>query len=119
MSIKEAFQKLEQSVGDEKAWARADYDFHESILKASYNDLLIGTIRTMSKALVVSREKTVPLTNYDQKFPYVSPTMAALENHRVIYEAIMARDEELAKQKMLELILRVRTILQKIYNNYE
>ena len=82
MSIQEAFQKLEQSVGDEKAWARADYDFHESILKASYNDLLIGSIRTMHKALIVSREKTLPLAKANQEFPYDSPTKAALEKHR-------------------------------------
>lgn len=118
MSIQEAFQKLEQSVGDEKAWARADYDFHESILKASDNDLLIGSIRTMHKALIVSREKTLPLANANQEFPYDSPTKAALEKHRVIYEAIMACDEELAKQKMMEVISHVRTIIQQIYNNY-
>ncbi|WP_087974749.1 FadR/GntR family transcriptional regulator [Oceanobacillus rekensis] len=116
--IKEAFQKLEQSVGDDNAWVKADYDFHESIIKASYNDLLIGTIRIMHKALTVSREKTLPLTNDNQESPYDSPTLAALEKHRVIYEAVMAGDEELSKQKMTELILRVRTILQKIYNNY-
>ncbi|MFJ8065315.1 FadR/GntR family transcriptional regulator [Psychrobacillus sp. NPDC096426] len=116
INIKEAFQKLEQSVGDEKAWIKADYDFHESILKASNNDLLIGTIRIMRKALTVSREKTLPLTNDNQEFSYDSPTKAALEKHRMIYEAIMSRDEETAKQKMMELILRVRTILQKIFN---
>lgn len=118
MNIKEAFQKLEQAVGDEKTWAKADYDFHESILQASYNDLLIGTIRNMHKALTISREKTLPLTNDSQEFSYDSPTRAALEKHRVIYEAIMSGDEEMAKHKMMELILRVRTILQKIYNNY-
>jgi GntR family transcriptional regulator, galactonate operon transcriptional repressor len=118
ISITEAFLKLEQAVGDEKAWAKADYDFHESILKASYNDLLIGTIRIMRKALIISREKTVPLSVDSQELPYESPTMVALENHRVIYEAIMLGDEEMAKQKMTELILRVRKILQQIYNNY-
>jgi DNA-binding FadR family transcriptional regulator len=118
LRIKEAFHKLEQSIGDEKSWAKADYDFHECILNASNNELLIGTIRIMRKALIESREKTLPLTNDNNEFPYDSPTKAALEKHRVIYEAIMARDEELAKQKMMELILRVRTILQQIYNNY-
>lgn len=118
MRIQEAFQKLEQSVGDEKSWAKADYDFHESIINASYNDLLIGTIRIMRKALIVSREKTLPLANANQEFPSDLPTKAALEKHRVIYEAIMACDEELAKQKMTDLILRVRTILQQIYDHY-
>ena len=101
-----------------KSWAKADYDFHESIIKASYNDLLIGTIRIMRKALIVSREKTLPLANANQEFPSDLPTKAALEKHRVIYEAIMACDEELAKQKMTDLILRVRTIIQQIYNHY-
>lgn len=118
VKIEVAFQQLEQSVGDEASWATADYDFHESILKASYNDLLIGTIRIMRNALIESRKKTLPLANEHQELPYDSPTKVALEKHRVVYEAIMARDEELAKQAMMELILRVRTILQKIYNNY-
>lgn len=56
-SIKNAFNRLEQSIGDEKAWAIADYDFHERILCASYNDLIINTVRTLRKALVFSREK--------------------------------------------------------------
>ena len=56
----------------------------------------------MHKALIVSREKTLPLANRIKNSPYDSPTKAALEKHRVIYEAIMACDEELAKQKMME-----------------
>ena len=40
--------------------------------------------------------------------------MEVLERHRVIYNAIMAGDEGLAHQKMLELILRIKRLLEKI-----
>lgn len=115
--IKDAFNRLEQSIGDEKAWANADYDFHESILKASYNDLIINTVRTLRKALVISREKTLKAAkNYHPESPFDSPTNEVLERHRSIYDAVMARDEKLAHDKMIELILRVKRIVEKMYS---
>lgn len=119
MKMKEAFHRLEQSIGDEKAWAIADYDFHESILKASYNDLMINTIRTLRKGLVISREKTLLAAKIDYlESPYDSPTIEVLERHRSIYEAIIARDVNLAGKKMRELIERVKRILENIYDNH-
>jgi GntR family transcriptional regulator, galactonate operon transcriptional repressor len=115
MKLKEAFERLEQSIGDEKAWASADYDFHESILQASHNDLIINTVKTLRKALVISREKTLEATKNSPESPYDSPTQEVLERHRVIFDAIIARDEELARQKMNDLILRVKSILEEIY----
>ena len=116
INIKDAFNRLEQSIGDEKAWANADYDFHESILKASYNDLIINTVRTLRKALVISREKTLKAAKNSPESPFDTPTNEVLERHRSIYDAVMARDEKLAHDKMIELILRVKRILEKIYS---
>ncbi|MDR7238112.1 FadR/GntR family transcriptional regulator [Neobacillus drentensis] len=116
INIKDAFNRLEQSIGDEKAWANADYDFHESILRASYNDLIINTVRTLRKALVISREKTLKAAMDYPESPFDTPTNEVLERHRSIYEAVMARDEKLAHDTMIELILRVKRILEKIYS---
>ncbi|MCM3584790.1 FadR family transcriptional regulator [Mesobacillus maritimus] len=115
MKIKDAFTRMEQSLGDPKAWAVADYDFHNVLLSASYNDLIINTIKTLQKALIISREKTLLAAIEDKDSPYDSPTTEALERHRAIYEAVMNRDEVLAHQKTSELILRVKRILEKIY----
>jgi GntR family transcriptional regulator, galactonate operon transcriptional repressor len=115
LKITDAFKRLEQSLGDEKAWAIADYDFHESILQASHNDLMINTIKTLRKALVISREKTLEAAKNEQESPYDTPTQEVLERHRSIYDAVMTRNETLAHQKMTELILRVQNILEKIY----
>ncbi|MBU8919182.1 FadR/GntR family transcriptional regulator [Neobacillus sp. 114] len=115
MKITDAFERLEQSIGDEKAWASADYDFHERILQASYNDLIINTVKTLRKALVKSREKTIQAAKDFPESPYDTPTKEVLDRHRAIYDAVIARDEELARQKMTELILRVKSILEKIY----
>lgn len=115
--IKTSFEELEKSIGNVKAWAKADYDFHQSILKASQNDLIIGTVERMHKALVLSREQTLPFMNDLPEPLYDSPNVEVLERHRAIYDAIMARNEELAHQKTLELILRVKRLLDKIYEN--
>lgn len=118
IKIKDAFNGLQQSIDDEKAWAIADYDFHEAILNASQNDLMINTIKTLRKALVISREKTFSTAmNNDPESPYDSPTIEALERHRLIYEAILSRDENLAGIRMRELIQRVRGILEKIFDH--
>lgn len=115
LKIKDAFERLEQSIGDEMAWASADYDFHERILQASHNDLIYNTVKTLRKALVKSREKTIQAAKDFPESPYDTPTKEVLDRHRAIYDAVMARDEELARQKMTELILRVKSILEKIY----
>lgn len=115
LKIKDAFERLEQSIGDEKAWAVADSDFHESILQASHNHLMINTVKTLRKALVVSREKTLEAAKNEPESPFDTPTQEVLERHRSIYDAIMARNEMLAHHKMSELILRVKNILEKIY----
>lgn len=115
--MKDALNRLELSVGDEKAWASADYDFHESILQASYNDLIINTVKTLKKALVISRKKTFTAAKDDPESPFDSPTHELLARHRSIYDAIIARDPKLAHEKMTELLLRVKRILEKIYNN--
>lgn len=115
--IKASFKELEKSVDNVEAWAKADYDFHQSILKASQNDLIIGTVERLHKALVLSREQTLPIMKDFPEPLYDSPTIEVLERHRAIYDAIMARNEELAHQKTLELILRVKRLLDKIYEN--
>lgn len=115
LKITDAFDRLEQSLGDEKAWAIADYDFHESILQASHNDLMINTIKTLRKALVISREKTLEAAKNELESPYDTPTQEVLDRHRSIYDALMTRNEILAHQKMTELILRVKNILERIY----
>lgn len=115
MKIKEAFYRLVETLGDAKAWARADYEFHNAILQASHNDLIINTVKTLYKALVISREKTYEAAKDYPESPFDSPTYEVLEKHRAIYEAVIARDEDLARQKMTELILRVKRILERIY----
>lgn len=117
-NLTNAFHRLEQSIGDKKAWASADYDFHESILQASYNDIMINTIRVLRKALIISREKTLHAAREYPESPYDTPTIEVLDRHRSIYDAIMAQDELLASRKMAELILRVQSILENIYYNH-
>ncbi|KWW11248.1 MULTISPECIES: FadR/GntR family transcriptional regulator [Bacillaceae] len=115
VKIKACFEKLEQSVGDERAWAKADFEFHQSILHASYNDLMIGTIQSLHKALIISREKTFHAVKEYADPTFDSPTKEVLDRHRAIYEAVLARDEDLARQKMTDLILRVKRLLEEIY----
>ena len=113
--ITACYHELEQAVGDEKAWAKADYEFHKSILAASHNELMINIVKLLRKALVRSRETTISAMKHYPESPYGSPTEEVLERHRAIFEAIRDRDEILAHQKMSELILRVIRLLEPIY----
>ncbi|WP_203555340.1 FadR/GntR family transcriptional regulator [Bacillus sp. B15-48] len=118
VKITDAFYRLEQSIGDKEAWASADLDFHESILHASYNELIINTGRTLSKALLLSREKTIQATEKFEESSFDGPTKEALKRHRSIYEAVLARDGEKAQAEMTNLILDVMRIIEFIYNDH-
>lgn len=113
--MKASFKELENSVGHVRAWEKAVHDFHKSVIESSHNDLIINTVEKVHKVLVLSREKTLPVKKNLPEILYDDPKMEVLERHRVIYNAIMAGDEGLAHQKVLELILRIKRLLEKIY----
>lgn len=110
--IKKCFENLEASLGNEEEWAKADYEFHNSILAASHNELMLSLIKTLHDALLQSRQTSIKLLKEKDLGPYVEANEEVIARHRGLMEAVCSRDGELAYQKMHELLIRVVQLIE-------
>lgn len=113
--ITTCFQKLELSAisNSEKEWAIADYDFHQSIMEASHNELLINLGKLLRDALLQSRHKTMKFYNNDNDREMPMSKEEALLFHKNVYMAICKGDRIEARETMYNLILKINTILER------
>lgn len=87
------------------AWAQADLEFHESVLAATNNELMTSLFSVIETALgtyflISAREAA-------KDFKY------SLPRHLAIYEAIKAKDRDLARQSMLDMIADSRENIRR------
>lgn len=111
-SIKKHYENLENSLGDEVQWAKADYEFHNSIVLASHNELMLSLIKTLHEALLQSRQTSMKSLKQKQQNTYIETNKEVISWHKGLMEAVCARDGELAYQKMNELLLRVVHLIE-------
>jgi GntR family transcriptional regulator, transcriptional repressor for pyruvate dehydrogenase complex len=81
---------------DYDAFAHADFKFHDAIVRASGNSILISIAHSLNSLLLESRKITVRTTLDLQRI---------FEQHKTIYEAIRAGQAELAERAMLDHLL--------------
>lgn len=91
--------------GDEAATVEADRTFHEALADASQNSLIADVLRLANNALAETREAILSLPGRPAK---------SLADHRLIWEAIEARDPERAEDAVLNHIRSVVEDLQQI-----
>lgn len=113
--IESNYKQLISTLDDPVAWAEADYEFHLSICEASHNDLLISMLKLLGKASVISRKKTYGAI---QDVTEKERSLEILLRHEALYLAIKDRDANLAYQKSLDMMLRVKQLLQKLSDLY-
>ncbi|WP_163972180.1 FadR/GntR family transcriptional regulator [Oceanobacillus halotolerans] len=111
--IKECYKKLETSLGNEEEWAKADTEFHHSILAASHNELMISLIKILQGGLLHSRIQTIQSIDQEE----------VLKRHKELMEAVCSRNGKLAREKMYELLTRVGQVIEdpnqnKIHTSY-
>lgn len=111
--IKSSYYQLELHSGNEKEWAKADYEFHHSILLASHNELMISLGNTLHNALVESRKVTIPrlLKRYENSTK--KELFQEVLLHKSVMEAICSRDSDLARQSMYEALTHVAKLIEK------
>lgn len=120
--IEQCFMALEAAVGDRTPWIEADLAFHDSILTACGNELLVSLVDTLRSALQESREATVLMMKQIEAegeqaeqaaagYRYAQATRQALELHRTPFEAIMDGDGKRAEEGMRTVIRWVMTVL--------
>jgi GntR family transcriptional regulator, galactonate operon transcriptional repressor len=104
--IASAFAAMEDAVADPSAFLTQDLAFHEAILRASHNDLLVGLLLTLRKGLVTSRE--VSTGSLRQDTPETAHARAtALALHRAVIEALQERNGDRAHEAMVHLLSTV------------
>ncbi len=113
--ITTCFQKLELAAisNNESEWATADYDFHESIMAASYNELLINLGKLLRNALLQSRHRTMKVYINDDERELPTSKEQALLLHKNVYMAICKGNRIEARETMYDLIVNVNKILEK------
>lgn len=107
--IQKAFSKLQQSTDDESDWATADYEFHDSVIAASHNELMLNLIRILRDALLYSRRKTIPVLKAREE----QPKAHALTQHKAVMDAVCEGDEAMAQQSMTELLQNVTALIEE------
>lgn len=110
LKIKECYKAMELALENEEAWAKADYDFHNSILIASHNELMLSLVTTMHNGLIQSRQQTIRALREEAHGQ--PPSEEVLSRHKAVMEAICERNDELAFQRMYELLMRVVQLIE-------
>jgi GntR family transcriptional repressor for pyruvate dehydrogenase complex len=93
--IEEMARNINSGNGESKKLLQCDLDFHQAILDATHNPILITIGMTLMKLFINSMERTLT----------VCGAVRAMEVHRVILRAIQEQNVEAAKlgvQKSLE-----------------
>ncbi|HUS55804.1 MAG TPA: FadR/GntR family transcriptional regulator [Thermohalobaculum sp.] len=93
--IKAAIERMEVEKGSAEDFVIADAMFHRSILRATMNEFLMALEGVIFSALLSS----IRLTNKDPR-----DNEGSIPYHREVYEAIAARDGEIAERVMENLL---------------
>jgi DNA-binding FadR family transcriptional regulator len=109
--MKEAFRVLEQATDDQKAWTEADAAFHNAMLKASHNQLMISLVQTLHNGLMQSRETTIRILKEHQDEHGDTTTKEALKLHEDVLKAILEGSEEKAETAMTKLLQSVADLI--------
>lgn len=97
--ILDALHQMEEGTDDFAKFSEGDSIFHQSISRATHNDLLIQVNRIVFDALRVPRSLHRDRHGHEK-------AVAALDLHRDVAEAIARRDSLEAHQAMIRLIKR-------------
>jgi DNA-binding FadR family transcriptional regulator len=98
-----AFEAMEAAL-DPEAWTSADLDFHEAILAATGNELLISLFSVIETAL---SGYFIMLAHKAANFKY------SLPQHHTVLAAIRDKDPAAAQKAMLKVIADTRANLSK------
>ncbi len=101
--IAAAFSAMEGAVADPSAFQAHDLAFHESIVLASQNDLLVGLLNTLRRGLVASRQVSTGTLRQDTAETAHART-TALALHRTVLDALGDRDGRRAHDAMVHLL---------------
>lgn len=100
--IKQALDEMRESLYDAEKGIQADLHFHQHIVEAAHNPLLINLIRSLAERM----EDTIRATR-THRFMDVNRYEDTFSEHEEIYKAICLKDSVLAKELMEAHINRI------------
>ncbi|MFA7553847.1 MAG: FCD domain-containing protein [Spongiibacteraceae bacterium] len=109
--ISKTFNAMDVSTthGESQVNARQDHDFHRAISEASHNPVLVHTLQSLSQLVLNS-----VLASVNNLYHRPEQKEKIIDHHRQIYNAIIQRQSDQAKQAAMEHIRAVRNSLQDI-----
>jgi len=108
-AFRTAIRHMEQVLSDEKASEQADTAFHLLLAESTHNPLLIDLTRSLSDKLQTSMRDTRTIWFYADR----RSAEALLQEHAGIAEAIAAREERLAADRMEQHLAKVESVLRE------
>jgi GntR family transcriptional repressor for pyruvate dehydrogenase complex len=84
-------ERMRAGLGNLKAFAKADLDFHDALGRASGNDMLVDLLHVVRSLLQVYADRAV----HDE-----AEALIALEEHDAVYRAVVRGDEDAAASAM-------------------
>lgn len=106
--MQSAIEKAKGYLNKPKEFLYLEMEFHDAIFKASGNRILSAMMASINNLLLESREKTVVL---------FTDLKNSLKQHIKIFEAIKAKNAEMAGRAMFEHLNKVEHMLEKIDKN--
>ena len=104
--IADTFTAMEGAVVDPNVFMTQDLAFHEAIIRASHNDLLVGLLLSLRRGLVASRQVSTGTLRQDiPKTAHARATALAL--HRAVLDALRECDGQRAHEAMAQLLSTV------------
>ncbi|SDP11129.1 GntR family transcriptional regulator, transcriptional repressor for pyruvate dehydrogenase complex [Paenibacillus sp. yr247] len=108
--LRQILSTMEATLENEEESEQADIRFHLEIAKASHNSLLIGMMESLTERLQQSMKASRRLWFFAER----ASAEKLLQEHLDIVDAIDAKDEQLAAEKMSQHIHKVDQVIQKL-----
>jgi len=105
------YGEMEKALGDEKAWADADVKFHQGLVRATHNDLMMSLLQIFQNALINSRMATVQVLKQEAMARGQSPSEIILGLHGAVLQGILDHDPDQAQSAMQELLEAVERLV--------
>ncbi|MCY9514899.1 FadR/GntR family transcriptional regulator [Paenibacillus apiarius] len=108
-ALADCLQQMEAHLEDETASEQDDLMFHVHLAQASHNDILIPMLQLFHQQCAQHMGNTRRMWLFGER----SSTMQLLQEHRLIYDAILHQNEAIASRRMLEHLTKVELLLEK------
>lgn len=92
---------------DEMAGEKADFQFHMGIAESSHNNILLELMNHVSEMIAETIGESRRIILYGEQ----TTSERLIEEHQVIYDAVLKQDVELAQQAMLDHLTNVEHIV--------